>query len=220
MIKAVIFDWDGTLGDTREAIVQASKKALSSVGCITEDSFIAKKIGIGTKNILKEALDSRNISYSEQLIDRLSKQKDEIQSKSFEIIKLLDGSKELLEELKGKITIAVASMSVRKVVDSLFNHFNLDHYFTVTVAANEVAKPKPNPDVFLVTAKKLGINPIDCVVVEDSIYGVESAKKAGMKVIAVASGSATKEELLARKPDLFVESLKEKNKILDFIFNN
>ncbi|MAG91211.1 hypothetical protein CMO83_03940 [Candidatus Woesearchaeota archaeon] len=220
MIKAVIFDWDGTLADTRQAIVQASKKALSSVGCNVEDNFIASRIGTGTRTILKDALDSENINYDDKLFDKLSNQKDEIQSKSFEIIRIFDGSVELLEELNGKIAVAVSSMSVRKVVDSLFNHFNLNHYFSVTVAANEVSKPKPNPDVFLATAKKLGINPNNCVVVEDSTYGVESAQRAGMKVIAVPSGTSTKEELLAKKPDLFVESLKEKEKIMDFIFNN
>lgn len=220
MIKAVIFDWDGTLGDTRQAIIQACKTVLDSVGCNVEDNFIAKRIGTGTKNCLREALDSRNINYNEELIDKLSKQKDEIQSKSYDIVKLFDGSVELLEELKGKTTIAVASMSVRKVVDSLFDYFNLNQYFSVTVAADEVPRPKPNPDVFLATAKKLGIDPGNCVVIEDSIHGVESAKNAGMKVIVVPSGSSTRNELLEKQPDLFVESLKDKNRIVDYIFKN
>lgn len=219
MIKAVIFDWDGTLGDTRQAIIQACRKVLNDSGCSVEDSFIAKRIGTGTKNCLREALDYKGIIHDEKLIDNLSRQKDKIQGKSLEIIRLFDGSIELLEELKGKVEMAVASMSVREVLDSLFQHFNLNQYFSVTVAADEVPKPKPHPDVLLITAKKLGINPGNCVVIEDSIYGVESAKNAGMKVIAVSSGSSAKEELLVKQPDLFVESLKDKDKILDCIFN-
>ncbi|MCJ7721699.1 HAD family phosphatase, partial [Candidatus Bathyarchaeota archaeon] len=74
----------------------------------------------------------------------------------------------------------------------------------------EVANPKPDPEVFLVAAKKLGVAPEDCVVVEDSVFGVRAAKAANMKCIAVPSGAYSKEELEQEQPDLMIDSLLEK----------
>jgi len=88
----------------------------------------------------------------------------------------------------------------------------------VVVTADEVSKPKPDPEVFLVCATKLNLSPGDCITVEDSTFGVEAAKAARMKCIAVPSGAYTKEELQNEEPDLLVDSLVEIDKILDSIF--
>ena len=70
---------------------------------------------------------------------------------------------------------------------------------------------------FLKCAEAAGCRPEDCVVVEDSIYGVMAAKRAGMRCIAIPSGFYSKSELRDFKPDLIVESIKEKNMILKYI---
>ncbi|MGD2066968.1 MAG: HAD-IA family hydrolase, partial [Candidatus Bathyarchaeota archaeon] len=90
-------------------------------------------------------------------------------------------------------------------------------YFEVVVSADDVANPKPDPEVFLLTAKKLGVDPEDCVVVEDSVFGVRATRAANMKCIAVPSGVYSIEELEKEQPDLIINSLLEKKKILDFI---
>jgi beta-phosphoglucomutase-like phosphatase (HAD superfamily) len=87
------------------------------------------------------------------------------------------------------------------------------------VSVDEIVNPKPDPEVFRVSAKKLGVDPKDCVVVEDSVFGVRAAKAAEMKCIAVPSGAYNIEELQEENPDLMINSLTEKERILDFIFS-
>jgi beta-phosphoglucomutase len=82
----------------------------------------------------------------------------------------------------------------------------------------EVSKFKPDPEIFLKTASKLRCPPEDCVVVEDSIFGVQAAKAAGMGCIGVLTGVYRREELETANPGLIVKSLMEKQRILDYIF--
>jgi beta-phosphoglucomutase len=114
----------------------------------------------------------------------------------------------------------LATMSGRKVIDKLLPEKRIANCFDVVVTADDVSKPKPDPEVFLVSAAKLGVNPKDCVVVEDSVFGVRAAKEAKMRCIVIPSGAYSKDELRKENPDLIVDALTEKEKILCFIFSN
>jgi beta-phosphoglucomutase-like phosphatase (HAD superfamily) len=84
---------------------------------------------------------------------------------------------------------------------------------------DEVHSYKPNPEIFLKSALKLVCRAERCVVVEDSIFGVEAAKAAKMACIAVLTGVYGRKELEKANPDLIVSSMKERNEILKFIFH-
>ena len=217
MIKGVIFDWDGTLANTREAVVQSFQRVLGQVGCVVTDEFIARRLGIGTKKTMEEALKDCYIELNDDRLDNLVREKVRIQTSVTNIVSLFQGATELLEELQGRTKIALATMSGRKVVDKLLPEKGIEGYFDVVVTADEVSKPKPDPEVFLVSAAKLGVEPKDCVVIEDSVFGVRAAKAAEMKCIAVPSGAYTKEELQEENPDLMIGALAEKEVILGFI---
>jgi HAD superfamily hydrolase (TIGR01509 family) len=218
MVKAVIFDWDGTLADTKKAVVQSFQKVLGEIGCVVSDEFIARRMGIGTRNTIEEALEECNITFDEDMLENLTKEKIIIQASLSDIVPLFGGAVELLETLHGRIKIALATMSSRKVVDKLLPEKRIEGYFDVVVTADEIVKSKPDPEVFLVSAAKLGVKPEDCVVVEDSVFGVRAAKAAGMKCIAVSSGAYSREELGKEKPGIIVNALTEKETILHFIF--
>jgi len=220
MVKAVIFDWDGTLADTRKAVVQPFQKVLTEAGCRVSDEFIARWMGIGTKKTIIEAFRECRMRLDVSTLEKLADEKVMIQAGLADIVSLFGGVTELLEALQGKTKIALATMSGRKVVDKLLPAKRIAKYFDVVVSADEVANPKPDPEVFLVAAKKLGVAPEDCVVVEDSVFGVRAAKAANMKCIAVPSGAYSKEELEQEQPDLMIDSLLEKEKILKFIFGS
>jgi len=96
----------------------------------------------------------------------------------------------------------------------------LDGYFDFVLSADEVKNPKPDPEVFVNCALKLGCKPEDCVVFEDSVFGVIAARKANMSCVAIPSGAYSRAELEKEKPDLVVDSLKETQRILDFVFPN
>ena len=220
LVKAVIFDWDGTLADTKKAVVQSFQKVLGEAGCRVSDEFIARRMGIGTKKTIIEAFRECHMRLDVLTLEKLAKEKIRIQSGLTDIVRLFDGVAELLEALHGRIQIALATMSSRKVVDKLLPEKRIEGYFDVVVTADEVVKPKPDPEVFLVSAAKLGVKPEDCVVVEDSVFGVRAAKAAKMKCIAVPSGAYSREELQEENPDLMLNSLVEKERIQHFIFGS
>jgi beta-phosphoglucomutase len=220
MIEAVIFDWDGTLADTKWAVVQAFQKVLVEVGCSVSDRFIERLMGVGTKMTIEEALKTCNIKFNDEQLETLVRDKIESQVALFEKVSLFEGATELLEELQGRTKVALATMSGRKVIAKLLPEKGLEGCFDVVVTADDVSKPKPDPEVFVVSAAKLGVDPKDCVVVEDSVFGVRAAKEAEMKCIVVPSGAYSKEELQEENPDLIVDTLTEKVKILNFIFSD
>ncbi len=219
MFDAVIFDWDGTLADTKRVVVNSFQKVLREIGCKVSDEFIARRIGIGTINTFKEAIKATNATLDDKTIDELVKEKIKIQTELTENVNLFEGAVDLLNSLYNRVKIALATMSNREVVNKLLSEKRVRKYFDVVITADDVFQPKPNPEVFLKCAKKLKCRPEKCVVIEDSIFGVKAAKEAKMKCIAIPSGVYSMEELEEQKPDLIVDSINEKEEILNFIID-
>ena len=217
MYDAVIFDWDGTLADTKEIIVHAFQKALSRIRCRVSDEFLEKRIGIGARNMIKESLETAGISYDEETVENLLKEKTRIHLELTPKVKLFDGAVSLLESLKPKVKIALATMSNRKVIDKILREKGVQRYFDYVLTADEVRNPKPDPEAFLKCAEALKIRPEKCVVIEDSIFGVIAARRAGMRCIAIPSGFYSRSDLEKEKPDLIVDSIREKERILAYI---
>jgi beta-phosphoglucomutase len=218
MNKAVIFDWDGTLADTRQVVVASFQKALSEVNCKINDEFIERRIGIGSAETFREILRSANVRFDEALIKRLVKKKIQNEIALSGGVHLFDGSIDLLASLQGKVKLGLASMNDREVINHLLKATSTQRFFDVAVTADDVVNSKPHPEIFLNCARKLGGSPEKCVVIEDSIFGVEAAKTAKMGCIAVLTGVYSRGVLEKANPDLIVDSLKEKSRILNFIF--
>jgi HAD superfamily hydrolase (TIGR01509 family) len=218
MFEAVIFDWDGTLADTRAAIVFSHQKVLRDIGCTVTDESLEKQIGIGARNMLTNALRSSDIPYDEKLIDSLMERKNKIHAELADRITLFNGVTDLLDSLRPRVKIALATMSSRTVINKLLKEKGVRGYFDFVISADEVQDPKPHPEAFLKCAEQLKCPPQRCVVIEDSIFGVTAAKKANMKCIAVPSGAYSEKELQEEKPNLIVNSISERDRILQFIF--
>jgi HAD superfamily hydrolase (TIGR01509 family) len=218
MFDAVIFDWDGTLADTRHAVVASFQKALSQIGCSISDAFIEQRIGIGSAETFREILRSAKASFDEALIKRLVEAKIRNEIGMSAEVSLFGGSLQLLRSLRGKVKLGLASMNDRAVISHMLELMDLRRFFGAVVTADDVVNPKPNPEIFLKCADKLGCLPEACVVVEDSTFGVEAAKTANMKCIAVLTGVHSRGMLRKVGADLIVDSLEEKREILGFVF--
>jgi HAD superfamily hydrolase (TIGR01509 family) len=210
MFEAVIFDWDGTLGDTRQVIVISFQKALREVNCKVSNEYIERRIGIGAAETFREILRSAKMQFDEKLIQHLVERKSQLEIELTDQVKLFPGAHELLEALHGKVKMALASMNNRSVIIHLLKAKDLDKYFEAVLTAESVSHSKPDPEIFLKAASDLKASPEKCVVVEDSIFGVKAAKSANMGCIAVVTGVYSKLELEKEKPDLIVKTLKDK----------
>ncbi|HKZ88115.1 MAG TPA: HAD family phosphatase [Candidatus Bathyarchaeia archaeon] len=212
-----MFDWDGTLADTRKAILFSFHKALNSINFDVSDEFIERRIGIGAAETFIEILKEKGAAFDAALIKRLVEIKVQAEIDVTSEVKLFEGAEELLEALHGKVKLALASMNNRDVINHMLKELKVKRFFEVVLTAEEVSKPKPNPEIFLKSACKINSSPEKCVVMEDSIFGVKAAKAAKMGCIAVLAGVYSREELGKAMPDLIVNSLMEKEPILKFI---
>ncbi len=217
IVDTVIFDWDGTLANTTYAVVNSFQRTLKSVGVTVSDRFIERRIGIGAINTFKKALAATKTPFTEELAQRLVKNKIAFQIDLADTVTVAEGAVDILDFLLNKVRIGLASMNNREVINNLLRTKNMRRYFQAVVTADEVFHPKPDPEIFLLCASKLGSRPKNCTVVEDSIFGVQAAKNAEMRCIAIPSGAYTKKELEETKPDLIVNSIKEKEQIFKFI---
>ncbi len=102
---------------------------------------------------------------------------------------VIDGAVEVVRRFAGRYRTAVASSAHRQVIDAALEALGLSDAFDMVVSSDEVARGKPAPDVYLETARRLGVEPADCLVVEDSLNGVLAAKAAGTTVVLVPNTS-------------------------------
>ncbi len=166
------------------------------------------KRGFGKKNqlIIPEIL---AWSDNPEEIERLGNRKEELyrQLVGEGEMAVLPGSRELLAALKdASIPRAVGSSTSRTNLEAIFASTGLGEFFDVVVSGDDVINGKPAPDVFLMAAQLLGIPSERCVVFEDALFGIEAARRAGMKVVAVATTNSL--ELLGHA-DRAVQTLAE-----------
>jgi HAD superfamily hydrolase (TIGR01509 family) len=218
MFRAVLFDWDGTLADSTDAVVAAFQQVLQEAGCPVSREFIQRRIGIGAENTFREALESAEIAFTPEKLEQLVERKVQVEIDMADKVRLFDGALELLKSLDQRMKMALASMNNGRVIHGLLRAMEIRQYFDVVVTVDDVLRSKPDPEIFQRCAQHLAVSPEESVVVEDSIFGVQAAKTAGMRCIAVLTGAYSPMELREVNPDLLVQSVKEREMMLSFLF--
>lgn len=190
---SVIFDMDGTLFDTQRICIPAWDHAgeiqgFKNVGehiplvCGQNEAGWSKHLrdNFPTMDVPKFSADAR--AY---VIDNL-------------VVKYMPGAEELVKFLKSKgVKLAIASGSSRGSINHHLNEVNGADYFDVIVGGPDVENGKPAPDIFLLAAEKLGADPKDCYVLEDSGNGIRAGHAAGMKTIGIPDIVQFSEEIKA-----------------------
>lgn len=185
-MEAIIFDMDGTLIDSEKVHSKCYFIYMKNLGIdfdeeefkeflienqgAPDSSFVKKLIKkYGLKNSLKEIVAAKNACYRKLIASDVF---------------AFDGAVDLVKGLKVKYKLALASSSDMEDIEACMKKIGLFDTFDVIVSGSELKNPKPAPDIFLLTAKKLGVDIKDCLIFEDSLMGLEAAKKSGAKVIA------------------------------------
>ena len=200
--RAVIFDLDGTLLDNNAFHLQTWKNYLEKSGRnISDEEYNANINGRTNKDVI-EYIFGRNMNDEEVL--KYSLEKESLYRKIYApYIKPVNGLLELLEVLQSKnIPMAIATSGIQPNIDFMFEHVPIKSYFKAIVNSSHIKKGKPDPEIYLRAATLLGVAPSHCLVFEDAVVGINSAKAAGMKVIAITT-THPKEELSGA--DMIVE---------------
>ncbi len=188
MIKGVIFDLDGVLVSTDEMHYQAWKRLaqeLHITGFTREDN--RRQRGVSRMASLEIVLEKADRTYSEEEKIELAERKNGYYLELLEEMDesaVLENVKDVLEKLKNRgLLLAVGSASKNAPV--ILEKTGLMPYFDKISCGLDTTKSKPDPEVFLVAVKKLGLPPEECLVVEDSAAGIEAAAAGGMKSLGV-----------------------------------
>ena len=182
MITTVIFDLDGLLADTEKLHWRAYQEALQAHGAVlTEADYVEHWVRAGKGIGDWVAQCGLNL---DPLALRAQKSQRYLELLATEL-RPMAGALELLENLRGKKTLALASSSYRDAVDGVLRGLDIGHYFQAIVSGLDVARVKPAPDIFLAAARQAGAMPSQCLVLEDAEKGVLAARGAGMSCIAV-----------------------------------
>lgn len=193
ILKAVIFDLDGVIVSTDECHYQGWKQLADEENIYFDRKINERLRGVSRMESLEIILERSDKKYTEEQKIEMATRKNEYYKKLINILTpfdILPGVLKLLAELKERdIKIAIGSSSKNSPL--ILGRIGLDKYFDATADGNDISRSKPDPEVFLVAARKLGIPPENCMVVEDAEAGIEAALAAGMRVLGVgfASGS-------------------------------
>ena len=207
--SALIFDMDGVLVDSNPFHVQKWIEFLHERG-----------IPYNAENLPKQILGSRNDTALRRFFGRdlpegeIEKLSEDLEARFRAAFRPhaqpLLGLKTLMDECRGEgIPLAVASSAMTKNVDFVVDTLKLRSYFASIVTGDDVSRPKPDPEIYIQAAERLTLAPAKCVAFEDSFVGIESAKRASMKCVAIASTFPAEELQSQTQADLVVKNFEE-----------
>jgi len=208
MIEAVIFDMDGVVINSEPFWVEAEMEVYNNYGIKMTEEMCLQMKGVKTEDVAKHWF-----SFFERTEPAQNILVAEIFHKVTKIIvergKAMSGLIGLLEYLQDKqLKIGLATSSFYSIVDVVMEKLKIAAYFDVIHSAESEKNGKPSPDVYIGAAAKLGVNPENCIAIEDSYYGLLSAKAAGMFAIAMPGKSEFNDDKFDIA-DLKIKSLKD-----------
>ena len=215
MLRAVIFDFDGVITDSEILHLRAFNKVLAQFGCeIKKKDYYTKYLGYTDIDCYKHLIKDGSLKIDKSKIPELVEQKDHVFKKLAQTEgRTIEGVRDFLDLLEqNHIPMAICSGALLSEIELILDEAKLRPFFQTIVSAEHVKKGKPHPEGFLRALKRLNKNRKDqisakqCIVIEDSLWGLQAAKSAGMHSIAVTNSYEAEQLKLAEK---IVDNLKD-----------
>jgi beta-phosphoglucomutase len=206
---AVIWDVDGTLIDTAELHFRAWEELARRLGKKFTRQEFTTTFGRRNPEIIRQVFGA---DLSDKEVAKLGEEKEEIyRAAARKGIQLLPGVRSLLESLRqAGWAQAIGSSAPQANLDLILQMTGIAGFFDAIISMEDTDRGKPDPQVFLLAATRLKIGPAQCVVIEDAVAGIEAARRAGMKSVAVRFvGHHSEESLRKAGADIVVDSLEE-----------
>lgn len=212
MIKAVIFDMDGVLVDSEPVYQEATINVLDSLNIKATKEDLLKLAGGSSLHFNKFIQDVSKGSISCEDFNKICDQYYLDNPVKYEEI-MFPHVRETLDYLKYKgYILALASSSKEYEIENVLKRCDLKDYFKLIISGEVFKKSKPNPEIYLTSIKRLNIEADECVAVEDSEYGIEAAKKAGLICIAKRDDRFNYDQ---SKADYFIDDHDEIKDVLE-----
>lgn len=184
-IAAVIFDLNGTVLADEDEYGAAFRKVLAKLGRKIKKEY-PHVGGIGVKENWPILLSKYKIK-TNKTVEELTKETQDAYIEQLKKVTVKKGFDELVRDLKESgILVGLATSNAWWIVEEVFDELKLDDVFDSITTGEEVEYKKPDPDIFNLAAQKMGVEPDACLVFEDSAAGIESASRAGMRVVGIA----------------------------------
>ncbi len=214
MLKAIIFDCDGVIVDSEPHHLRAFQTVLAEEGiALTREAYYRKYLAMDDRGAFETVLTEWNRPADKDAVKPLILRKKAVyQALSQEKLVLYPGVVDFVKKAQGCYRLAIASGAFRSEIKAALDYGGIREAFPVIVSAQDVRRGKPHPEAYLTALQQLNertsespMLPAECVVIEDSLHGVEAARAAGMRCLAVTN-SYSRESLNGRA-DRIVESL-------------
>lgn len=206
-IKAIIFDYDGVLGDSTFFNTYACKEAAKLCGIELEHD-VYQRCAPGGATIHDIATCIVTHYGKPELANQYIEYKKTFDQDYAKEVTILSNVETVVQGLAKRYPLAINTGSRHVLVDSVISKYNLAQYFKTIVAAEDITVGKPNPESYVLAAKLLNTPPQVCLVVEDGASGIRAAKSAGCYVVGITN-SLPKKDLMSLGCDVVIDDLSE-----------
>jgi phosphoglycolate phosphatase len=213
-IRLIIYDLDGTLIDSTEAIVETFNRVVEEQGaeaCPTE--AIREMIGLPRTDMFRKVLPGKNHANIQACWDRYIKIYDKISPAKTHILPSVEEA--LTHFKKAGYMQSVATTKRGEVASHLLADLGIRGYFDLVLGINDVPSPKPAPDIINLTLERLHVKPREAVFVEDTTIGLEAGKRADVYTVGVTTGTHDMMRLASMRPDIIIDSMLELTRLVE-----
>jgi HAD superfamily hydrolase (TIGR01509 family) len=207
----VIFDMDGVLVDSEPLHKRAKERAFHEFGIVLEESVYDSYKGRPDATMLPEILTARG--WLTDSIQELSRRKDEIFDEIKHELEAVPGAVDFVLWAASRFRIALATSATPRNRAAAFGVLGIGDRFQSVVDSSRSQRPKPDPEVFQIAMRDIGVSPADCWIIEDSVNGLRAAKAAGCFAVAITTTFDHK-TLSAAGADVVVDSFAELREML------